>query len=123
MAIFSSWKGGLLLGLIVGAGAGFALPVIAPSVGKAARPKVKAAVRAGLLAFERGRVALEDLREQADDLVAETMAEMESLREAAPQAQSSPAPSTRGAGLEPAATPDGDVGPVASPVAAPREAA
>jgi hypothetical protein len=96
MALLSGWRGGLLVGLAVGAGAGFALPIIAPGLGKAARPKIKAAVKTGLLAWERGRVALEELREQADDLVAETMLELASEEAAARAPGTAPAEGTAG---------------------------
>lgn len=62
-------------------GKGFVLGVAAtlllPLAVTAARPRARAALKGGVLAYERGRELLAELGETVDDLVAEVRAEME----------------------------------------------
>ena len=62
--------------LVVGGMIGVALaPAVAPALARLARPAAKAGIRAGLLLFERGRVAAAELRETLEDITAEVQAE------------------------------------------------
>jgi hypothetical protein len=60
--------------LVVGGMVGVAL---APALARFARPAAKAGIRAGLLLFERGRVAAAELRETLEDITAEVQAEFD----------------------------------------------
>lgn len=64
--------------LVVGGMIGVALaPAVAPALARVARPAAKAGIRAGLLLFERGRVAAAELRETLEDITAEVQAEFD----------------------------------------------
>jgi hypothetical protein len=69
-------KGGNIVGGLA-IGVGFAL--LAPLVKPLVRPLAKSVLKAGLLAYDQGRVALAELNEQAGDVIAEARAEMEDL--------------------------------------------
>jgi len=75
MAIFEGiFKGGnIVTGLAIGVGFALLAPVVKPFV----RPLAKSAIKAGVAAYEHGRVALAELSEQAGDMVAEARSEME----------------------------------------------
>jgi hypothetical protein len=67
-------KGGnIVTGLALGVGFALLAPMVKPLV----RPLAKSAIKAGLLAYDQGRVALAELSEHAGDMVAEARAEME----------------------------------------------
>src|SRR5215470_13081419 len=67
-------KGGnIVTGLAIGVGFALLAPVVKPFV----RPLAKSAIKAGVAAYEHGRVALAELGEQAGDMVAEARSEME----------------------------------------------
>jgi len=70
------FTGGLLTGLALGLGAA----ALAPALGRWTRPAAKAAIRAGLVAYERGRERLAELGETVEDLAAEVTAEMAAER-------------------------------------------
>ena len=72
------FTGGLLTGLALGLGA----VALAPALGRWTRPAAKAAIRAGLVAFERARERLAELGETVEDLTAEVTAEMAAERDA-----------------------------------------
>ena len=67
------FKGGnIVTGLAIGIGAGVVVPVITPVL----RPLAKSVLKAGLIAYEQGRVALAELNEQTGDIVAEARSEL-----------------------------------------------
>jgi len=69
-----AFKGGnIVTGLAVGVGFALLAPVVKPLV----RPLAKSVVKAGLVAYDQGRVALAELGEQAGDMMAEARSEME----------------------------------------------
>ncbi|MEZ0167986.1 DUF5132 domain-containing protein [Microvirga sp. TS319] len=90
MALFEDmFKGGnIVTGLAVGIGAA----VVAPAVIPALRPFAKAVIKAGLVVYDQGRVALAELNERTSDIVAEARAE---LSEAAGRDESETAPESR----------------------------
>jgi|SRR5687768_14295517 hypothetical protein len=94
MALLSG-RGGLVTGLLLGLGAGFAAATLIPGVGQAVRPKAKAAIKAGLLAFDRGRVAMAELGETAEDLLAEAKAELAAEEQPAEDAPAAAKPQAR----------------------------
>ena len=86
MALFKA--GNIVTGLAVGVGAA----VVAPAVVPVLRPRAKAVIKAGLMAYDRGRLTLTDLNERTGDIVAEARAE---LAEAAQEGKTEPAPERR----------------------------
>jgi hypothetical protein len=77
MAILSDEQRGLLKGLAIGLGAAFLVREILPPFRQALRPFVKAALKSGLHAVERGREKAAELGETLEDLVAEIKLERE----------------------------------------------
>jgi hypothetical protein len=74
MALFEDmFKGGnIVTGLAIGIGAG----IVAPAVMPVLRPIAKSVIKAGLIAYDQGRVALAELNEQTGDIVAEARSEL-----------------------------------------------
>jgi hypothetical protein len=67
-------KGGnLVTGLAIGIGAAVLAPMVMPLV----RPAAKSLLKAGLYAYDQGRVALAELNERGGDLMTEVRAELE----------------------------------------------
>jgi Protein of unknown function (DUF5132) len=70
------FKGGnLLTGVGIAIGAAVIVPLVMPVL----RPVAKTIIKAGLMAYDQGRVALADVTEQTGDIVAEARAEMKQL--------------------------------------------
>lgn len=74
MALFEdAFKGvGIMMGLAAGIGAAVVAPVVIPAL----RPVAKSILKAGLIAYDQGRVALAELNEQTGDILAEARAEL-----------------------------------------------
>ena len=74
MALFEDlFKGGnIVAGLAIGVGAA----VLAPTVIPALRPLAKSVIKAGLVAYDQGRVMLAELNEMTGDIVAEARNEI-----------------------------------------------
>jgi hypothetical protein len=67
-------KGGNIVGgLAIGVGFALLAPVVKPLL----RPLAKSVLKAGIVAYDQGRIALAELNEQAGDVMAEARAEME----------------------------------------------
>lgn len=77
MAMFGDmFKGGnIVTGLAIGVGFALLAPVVKPIV----RPLAKSMIKAGLAAYDQGRVAFAELGEQAGDMIAEARSEMEEV--------------------------------------------
>jgi hypothetical protein len=75
MAFFEdAFKGGnIVTGLAIGVGAA----ILAPAVIPALKPIAKSIIKAGLVAYDQGRVALAELNEQTGDVLAEARSELE----------------------------------------------
>lgn len=68
------FKGGnIVSGLAVGIGIAVVAPIVLPVL----RPMAKSVVKAGLVAYDQGRVALAEMAERTEDMMAEARAEME----------------------------------------------
>lgn len=77
MGIEDVFKGGnVVTGLAIGVGAAVIGPIVMPVVRGIAKPVAKAAIRGGLSLYDRGREMAAEFGEMAQDLVAETKAEM-----------------------------------------------
>jgi len=67
--------GRLVTALAAGIAGGLIAPLIYPAVARNARPAARKALKAGIVAVERGRVVVAEFAEHASDLVAEARAE------------------------------------------------
>jgi hypothetical protein len=67
------FKGGTLL---TGVGVAIGAAVVAPAIVPVLRPLAKSMIKAGLMAYDQGRVVLAELSEQTSDIVAEVRSEM-----------------------------------------------
>lgn len=74
MAFFEDiFKGGnIVTGLAIGIGAGVVAPALIPVL----RPIAKTVIKAGLVAYDQGRVAFAELNEQTGDVLAEARSEL-----------------------------------------------
>jgi hypothetical protein len=81
------FKQNVMIGVAVGIGVGIGLAVLAPGIfprsARAARPLAKQAIRSAFQAYVRGREGLAELREYAEDIVAEAQSEVIQQRKAA----------------------------------------
>jgi Protein of unknown function (DUF5132) len=67
------FKGGnIMTGLAIGIGAAVVAPVVVPIL----RPLAKSMIKAGLVAYDQGRVALAELNERTGDILAEARSEL-----------------------------------------------
>lgn len=57
------------------------LPVIVPVVGKVAKPIAKAAVKGGIVLYEKGKGVVTEVGETLEDIIAEAKAELADDRE------------------------------------------
>jgi hypothetical protein len=67
-------------GVALGAGVALAVPVLLVALWPMVKPVARTAVKAGLLAFEKGREGMAELSEEFEDLVAETREELRTKR-------------------------------------------
>ncbi|MCF7984062.1 MAG: DUF5132 domain-containing protein [Thiohalocapsa sp.] len=74
---------GFAKGVAFGLGVAVLLPVAAMALAPVTRPLARSAIKAGLVAFEKGREAATELGEMLDDLVAEVRDELVEERRAA----------------------------------------
>ena len=78
-------KGNVVTGLAIGIGAAILAPTVLPAVANAAKPLIKAAIKSGIIIFEKGKETAAELGEVFEDIVAEAKAEMaDANKEAAP---------------------------------------
>lgn len=64
-------------GLAIGLGAAVLVPVILPAVAALARPIARAAIKTGIIVYEKGREAVAEMSEVVEDLIAEARADLE----------------------------------------------
>jgi hypothetical protein len=70
----------LIKGAALGVGLALLVPVAIMALAPVVKPLARSAVRGGLLAYEKGREALEEIGESMEDLKAEIEAEMSQAR-------------------------------------------
>lgn len=63
-------------GLVAGIGALILAPVLVPALAKVGKPLAKAAIKRGILLYERSKGVLAEAGETLEDLVAEAQAEL-----------------------------------------------
>ena len=77
MAIFGNGlKGNIMTGLGIGIGIAVLGPVLIPVVASIAKPLAKAAIKGGVLLYEKGRETVAEAGEVIEDLVAEAKSEL-----------------------------------------------
>jgi hypothetical protein len=67
-------------GIALGIGAALILPIAATTLAPALRPFARSAIKAGILALEKGREASAELGEALEDLIAEVQEELRETR-------------------------------------------
>ncbi len=78
MGLFGNgWKGSILGGLAIGVGSAVLAPVVIPILSRTAKPLTKAAIKGGLLMFEKGKEKLAEAQEVVEDLMAEARSELD----------------------------------------------
>src|SRR5271169_6168753 len=84
-------KGTILTGLAIGIGAAVLAPAVIPVIAGVAKPVAKAAIKGGLVLFEKGKETFAELGEVVEDLVAEAKSEIaEAEKNATASAAASP---------------------------------
>lgn len=93
MALFENgFPGNAVGGLAIGVGAWLLAPVIVPVLATVARPAAKAAIKGGMLLYEKGKELAAGTGEMMEDLMAEVRTELgEGQKEAARGATTQPA--------------------------------
>lgn len=71
-------SGGMSLGtgLALGAAAVLLAPIVLPVLAGVAKSLTKAGIKGGLILYEKGKIASEEMRETIEDLAAEAKAEL-----------------------------------------------
>jgi hypothetical protein len=82
--------GNIGTGLAVGVGVALVGPVLTPLVGGVVRPVAKAALKAGMLAYDAGRQGFGRLNEMSGDIMAEARSELSQTKEEPARARSGP---------------------------------
>ena len=77
MAFEDIFKGDSIKGLAIGLGAAILIPIILPAVAAVARPLARAAIKTGIMMFEKSRETVAEMSEVVEDLIAEAKAEIE----------------------------------------------
>jgi hypothetical protein len=84
MAIFENGlKGNIITGLAIGVGTAILAPVVIPMIASIAKPLAKAAIKGGIMLYEKNRELIAEATEVVEDLVAEAKAELDTVGEAA----------------------------------------
>jgi hypothetical protein len=81
----------------IGAGAALLIPNLLPAVLRAGKPVVKAAIKGGLLVYEKGREAFAEAGEVAEDIYAEARSELDRGKQPRQEGEggNGPAPETQ----------------------------
>jgi hypothetical protein len=78
MGIFDNGlKGNIVTGLAIGIGSSILAPVVIPIVASVVKPMAKAAIKGGVLVYQKGRELAAEAQEVVEDLVAEVRSELE----------------------------------------------
>ena len=78
MGLFDNgWKGNILGGLAIGIGSAVLGPIVIPILSRTAKPLAKAAIKGGLLMYEKGKEKVAEAQEVVEDLLAEARSELD----------------------------------------------
>jgi Protein of unknown function (DUF5132) len=90
MGLFDNgFKGNILTGLAIGIGASVLAPAIIPVLANIAKPVAKAALKSGLVLYEKGMETFAETKEVVEDLLAEAKAELAEAKDAEADVQES----------------------------------
>lgn len=82
MSLFDNGlKGNIVSGLAIGIGAAVLAPVVMPILVSVVKPLAKAAIKGGIMLYEKGKETVAEVGEVIEDIVAEAKAEMEEVPE------------------------------------------
>ncbi|MGD8911713.1 MAG: DUF5132 domain-containing protein [Candidatus Thiodiazotropha sp.] len=101
-------KNDIAKGVALGAGLALAVPALVATLWPVMRPVARSAIKAGLIAYEKGREGIAELSEEFEDLIAETQEELRADRmanENGSVVESAPSPSDEAKGTEPETRP------------------
>lgn len=85
MALFNNGlKGNILTGLAIGIGASVLAPAVIPVLANIVKPLAKAALKGGIVLYEKGLETFAETKEVIEDLVAEAKAELAEAKAQAP---------------------------------------
>ena len=77
MALFDNGlKGNILTGLAIGIGTALFAPQVIPAIAGVVKPIAKAAIKGGLILYEKSKETFAEAGEMMEDIVAEVKAEM-----------------------------------------------
>jgi len=77
MGLFDDvFKGNVVTGLAIGIGAAVLGPAVLPVIAGAAKPIIKAAIKGGIILYEKGKETFAEMGEVVEDLVAEAKSEV-----------------------------------------------
>lgn len=69
-------KGNIITGLAIGVGTAILAPVVIPMIAGIAKPLAKAAIKGGIMLYEKNKELIAEATEVVEDLVAEAKAEL-----------------------------------------------
>jgi hypothetical protein len=101
-------KNDIAKGMALGAGLALAVPALVATLWPVMRPVARSAIKAGLIAYEKGREGVAELSEEFEDIIAETQEELRTDRMATEKsraAEPAPTPSDESKGTEPETQP------------------
>jgi hypothetical protein len=84
------FEGNIVGGLALCIGAVILAPIMMPAVRNVARPLAKAAIKGGIMAYEKGRELISEGAEAVEDIYIEAQAELAESREAAAEPECAP---------------------------------
>lgn len=77
MGLFSNGlKGNILTGLAIGIGASVLAPAVIPVLANVVKPLAKAALKGGIVLYEKGLETFAETKEVVEDLIAEAKSEL-----------------------------------------------
>ena len=82
MGLIDDVKGNAVTGIFVGIGAAVLAPAVLPVLASIARPLAKAAIKGGIMLYDKGKEAVAEAGELVEDLVAEAKAELSDEQQA-----------------------------------------
>lgn len=86
MALFSNGlKGNILTGLAIGIGASVLAPAVIPVLANVVKPLAKAALKGGIVLYEKGLETFAETKEVVEDLIAEAKSELAEAKAHAPE--------------------------------------
>ncbi len=97
MGLFDNgWKGNIVSSLAIGVGVAILGPIVIPVASSMLKPLAKAAIKGGIVLYDKSVEKLEEGKEIIEDLVAEVKSEMEEASSVEAHVGNITAPETKG---------------------------